>query len=141
MHEDQLGQFGRAAKTAEKTVAEWLRDLGAAAIAPPVIPDNRTNEIPLSDCMNPECPVGCDDSHVLPICEEDAVALDSVDRLTGYAARSWSEEFARCRKLGDFAGDAFAEATAHIKKWPKGFKEWNERKQVAWPDEHYPLSK
>lgn len=32
----QKEQFGRAAKSAGKTVAAWLRDLGAAAIAPPL---------------------------------------------------------------------------------------------------------
>lgn len=54
--------------------------------------------------------------------------------------RSWAEEFARCRKLGDFGAEAFGEATEHIKKWPKGFKNWNEQKQVAWLDEHYALT-
>lgn len=53
--------------------------------------------------------------------------------------RSWAEEFARCRKLGDFGAEAFGEATAHIKKWPNGFKGWNEAKQVAWLNEHHPL--
>lgn len=54
--------------------------------------------------------------------------------------RSWSEEFARFRKMGDFGADALAEATEHIKKWPKGFKTWNEQKQVGWLDEKYPLT-
>lgn len=32
---EQAAQFERAAKFAEKSVSEWLRDLGAAAVAPP----------------------------------------------------------------------------------------------------------
>lgn len=35
LDEDRIGQFERAAKRENKSVSEWLRDLGAAAIAPP----------------------------------------------------------------------------------------------------------
>lgn len=234
----QLEQFQRRSKLAGKSVSEWLRDLGAAA-----------------ECRNPECPVGCPDSHTLPMCDEDAIAMglepfprnytkeeegkrdaarkiiESVQAAVpgakiggidikailnspqvveasergkqqaeannrAYEAafsgreegptfpedtpeepeetstvmlathgpfevenprtavflgtipsdtpeepvRSWSEEFVRFRKMGDFGADALAEATEHIKKWPKGFKTWNEQKQVAWLDEKYPLT-
>lgn len=54
--------------------------------------------------------------------------------------RSWSEELAKFRKLGEFGHDAFVEATAHVKKWPSAFKTWDAGKQVAWLDEHYPLT-
>lgn len=39
LDEDRIGQFERAAKRENKSVSEWLRDLGTAAIAPSKDPD------------------------------------------------------------------------------------------------------
>jgi hypothetical protein len=55
--------------------------------------------------------------------------------------RSWSEEYAKFKAQGEFGADAFAEATAHIKKWPAPFKSWNAPKQIEWLDENHPLDK
>lgn len=279
LQDDQAGQFGRAAKAAGKTVASWLRDLGAAAVAPPVpfptsgvpfhipampaslvgpaplsteieriasepyefpfdppVPIRRVDATGLSPLECPYClgvgtnepsvkdPISCVECGGTGIVREITIVQEMSREefeaqyppaeistngqkrtaaelsasisglmvgmgdalkvakgrtlfnpehpipLTGYAARvearreelkaegvdlleqifpsdtpeepvrSWAEEFARFRKLGDFGAEAFGEATAHIKKWPKGFKETSEPAQVAWLDETYPLT-
>jgi hypothetical protein len=80
--EDRLGQFQRAAKREGKSVSEWLRDLGTREVAAPALEADKTKKWRLKmgfaapeDCENPRCPVGCPDSHVLPSCDEDAIAM------------------------------------------------------------------
>lgn len=225
---EQSEQFERHAKLAGKSVSEWLRDLGAAAVSGPTlsfedpilkemirermaevlssanaqeksaggfsnIVRNMAAEVGLNTTYEatmagissegkaintrktpaelassiPELRVGLGPSHVFTDPEipkaleqlaamnppatffedryRDEVGTDPLPKIffpgdtPEEPVRSWSEEFARCRKLGDFGAEAFAEATEHIKKWPKGFKNWNEQKQVAWIDANHPL--
>lgn len=117
-----------------KTLSEWVRETLDFAVAPPPQP---VPSEPLATLVIPATEdrpaIFKSDDGKLVAGKRVQVQFDSQA-----AAPSWADVYQSCQSAGEYGAEEFAEATAHIRKWPNGFKTWSEYRQVVWLDENHP---
>lgn len=163
VNEDRHGQFERAAKRDGKKVSEWLRDLGIAAISPPVPrttptpPDTRSiaafsrgDDQPRSKAQElaatiPGLRVGFGVSPStgdLPaIAPASSNEVDSDAKLF----KPWILELQRLQRMGEVdPGEAADEERRKLDsvgfQTPKGWMRWTLEQRADYLDQHHPLA-
>ncbi len=76
----------------------------------------------------------------VPLYRSGPVAAEILTYEPSPILQSWASQFAAWKAAGEYGAQLMADATEHI-KFPKGFRELPERKQIAWLDEKHPLVK
>ena len=133
-------QFERAAKGDGKSVSEWLRDLGVAAIAPPTSPApavNRTGVERRSPASFAASIPGVRVGLSIPVDVGDAPVED-------VPTKPWLPELVRLQRLGEAdPGEALEEFQSLLRGQtaglPRGFQNMPLQQRAGWLDEHRPL--
>lgn len=153
--DEQRGQFERAATAAGKSVSAWLRDLGAAAIAPPKAAANvfsRPGDYEVRQFAEGEKPRSYPAPAIPPrppippveSPEDLARARKNAPPLPANTANTaaalpvedyWSRKFAHWDSRGQAGEQEKAEAFQEL-RLPRGI--WKLSEQLAWLREHYP---
>lgn len=158
--DEQLGQFERASKAAGcRTVAAWLRDLGAQAIAPPkpavphstqaafeeklgLPPEMRTTKLRTAAEIAASIPglsVGLGTSW--PTSENGGVTHIGDAPMVDLDTRPWLPELVKLQRRGEFEDvtEDFTALHGGSFRPPKGWAQWSIERRASWLDANHPL--